>query len=55
MLYEIPDHVKNNIIEFLNRTPFQGFKEHAALTEILEVLSKPIQEDVEKDIDKQKD
>ena len=55
MKYEIPDHVKNNIFTFLDRVQFQGFKEHAALTEILEVLSKPIQEDVKKDIDKQKD
>jgi hypothetical protein len=50
MKYEISDEIKNNLFVFLDRVQFQGLKENAALNEIIMALSKPIQEEQEKDI-----
>ena len=41
MKYEIPERVKNNLITFLNRTTFTGFKEMRMLNEICVILSTP--------------
>jgi hypothetical protein len=41
MRYDIPEHVKQNILTFLSRTDLKG-SEVSAYVEILNVLNKPV-------------
>ncbi|CAH8716442.1 hypothetical protein M5W83_02190 [Paenibacillus thiaminolyticus] len=43
--YELSDHMVKNLLQFLNRTPVEGFAEQDAMYEIRYVLSKPLEED----------
>jgi len=44
MKYEIPDRIKSNLMEFLNRVEYKGFNEVAAIQEILFIFNNPIKE-----------
>lgn len=43
MKIEISEQVRNNLLTFLDRIEYKGFKEIAAINEIIEVLNKPSQ------------
>jgi len=56
MLYEISDQVKNNILVFLDRVSYVGFREITVVNEVLNVLNNPIKESMlkEKGVDDKK-
>jgi len=47
MLYEISDQVKNNILVFLDKVSYVGFREITAVNEIITVLSNPVKNNEE--------
>jgi len=49
MLYEISDQVKNNILVFLDKVSYVGFREVVAINEVLNALNNPIKESIVKE------
>ena len=43
--YELSDNIVSNILQFLNRTPVEGFSQQDAMYEIRYLLSHPIAEE----------
>jgi hypothetical protein len=42
-LYNVPDHVRDHLLVFLDRVQFQGFKENQAFNEIIRCLAAPVE------------
>ena len=48
MKIEISEQVQNNLLAFLDRIEYKGFKEVAAINEIMKALNTPLKEENEK-------
>jgi hypothetical protein len=48
MKFEISEQVINNLLAFLDRIEYKGFKEIAAINEIMNVLNSTVKEENEK-------
>jgi hypothetical protein len=50
MKYEFTEQIFNNLMVYLDRVTLTGFKELQAMQEILNILNKPIKEDIKEEI-----